>query len=194
MDKKKKEEKEIEKKDYGKQIQNYFQDLRTKKKNQIEDNKKNEYEIKKREEKIKKKLVENRKLEKIMLGKDSLVSPEEIYTEVNLAFESKKLDEDNYTENSNLLQAINSATEKYINKGGNLNTDINLKEDYVKNRNKMIKKKFRLSEEKKKDDVITKFGKIESIDIKKRKEEAMRIYKERLRIQLIKNFILRNVV
>ena len=190
MDKKKKEEKEIEKKDYGKQIQNYFQDLRTKKKNQIEDNKKNEYEIKKREEKIKKKLVENRKLEKIMLGKDSLVSPEEIYTEVNLAFESKKLDEDNYTENSNLLQAINSATEKYINKGGNLNTDINLKEDYVKNRNKMIKKKFRLSEEKKKDDVITKFGKIESIDIKKRKEEAMRIYKERLRIQLIKNFIL----
>ena len=190
MDKKKKEEKEIEKKDYGKQIQNYFQDLRTKKKNQIEDNKKNEYEIKKREEKIKKKLVENRKLEKIMLGKDSLVSPEEIYTEVNLAFESKKLDEDNYTENSNLLQAINSATKKYINKGGNLNTDINLKEDYVKNRNKMIKKKFRLSEEKKKDDVITKFGKIESIDIKKRKEEAMRIYKERLRIQLIKNFIL----
>ena len=125
-----------------------------------------------------------------MLGKDSLVSPEEIYTEVNLAFESKKLDEDNYTENSNLLQAINSATKKYINKGGNLNTDINLKEDYVKNRNKMIKKKFRLSEEKKKDDVITKFGKIESIDIKKRKEEAMRIYKERLRIQLIKNFIL----
>ena len=190
MDKKKKEEKEIEKKDYGKQIQNYFQDLRTKKKNQIEDNKKNEYEIKKREEKIKKKLVENRKLEKIMLGKDSLVSPEEIYTEVNLAFESKKLDEDNYIENSNLLQAINSATKKYINKGGNLNTDINLKEDYVKNRNKMIKKKFRLSEEKKKDDVITKFGKIESIDIKKRKEEAMRIYKERLRIQLIKNFIL----
>ena len=190
MVKKKKEEKEIEKKDYGKQIQNYFQDLRTKKKNQIEDNKRNEYEIKKREEKIKKKLVENRKLEKIMLGKDNLLTPEEVYTEVNLQFESKKLDEGNYTENSNLLQAINSATEKYKNKGGNLNTDINLNKDYIKNRNKINKKKFRLSEEKKKDDVITKFGKIESIDIKKRKEEAMRIYKERLRIQLIKNFIL----
>ena len=190
MDKKKKEEKEIEKKDYGKQIQNYFQDLRTKKKNQIEDNKKNEYEIKKREEKIKKNLVENRKLEKIMLGKDNLITPEQVYKEINIQFESKKLDEDNYTENSNLLKAINSATEKYKNKGNNLNTDINLNKDYIRNRNKINKKKFRLSEEKKKDDVITKFGKIESIDIKKRKEEAMRIYKERLRIQLIKNFIL----
>ena len=190
MDKKKREEKELEKKDYGKQIQNYFEDLRTKKKNQIEDNKKNEFEIKKREEKIKKKLVENRKLEKIMLGKDKLVSPEEVYTEVNLAFESQKIDEDNYTQNSNLLQAINSATENYINKGGNLNTDINLKKDYVKNRNKMIMRKLRLSEEKKKDDVFTKFGKVESVDIKKRKEEAMKIYKERLRVQLMKNFVL----
>ena len=190
MDKKKKEEKELEKKDYGKQIQNYFEDLRAKKKNQIEDNKKNEIVIKKREEKIKKKLVENRKLEKIMLGKDNLVSPEEVYTEVNLAFESQKTNEDNYTQNSNLMQAINSATEKYISKGSNLNTESNLSKDYVKNRNKIMLRKFRLSEEKKKDDVFTKFGKIESVDIKKRKEEAMRIYKERLRIQLIKNFIL----
>ena len=149
MDKKKKEEKEIEKKDYGKQIQNYFQDLRTKKKNQIEDNKKNEYEIKKREEKIKKKLVENRKLEKIMLGKDALVNPEAIYTEVNIAFESQKK-ENNYTENSNLMQAINSASQKYLKKEEQITTEGNLTNNYMKNKSKFLMKKFRLNEEKKK--------------------------------------------
>ena len=38
-----------------------------KSKNQIEDNKTKEYEVKKREEKIKKKIVENRKLDKIIM-------------------------------------------------------------------------------------------------------------------------------
>ena len=78
MNKKKKEEKDLEKKDYGKQIQNYFQDLRNKRKNKIEDDKKEETENKKREEKLKKKLVENRKLEKIMTQQDALVNPEVI--------------------------------------------------------------------------------------------------------------------
>mgnify|MGYP002626069953 FL=1 len=189
MNKKKKEEKELEKKDYGKQIQNYFEDIRLKKKSQIEDFKFKEIEIKKREEKIKKKLVENRKIEKIMSGKDNLITPEAIYTEVNLAFESQKTQEDNnYTQNSNLLQAINSATEKYINKG-NLSTDVNLSNNYMKNRNKIMMKKYKLTEEKKKDDVFNKFGRIESIETKKRKEEAMKIYKERLKMQLIQNFV-----
>ena len=189
MERKKKEEKDLEKKDYGKQIQNYFEEIRLKKKNQIEDNKTKEYEVKKREEKIKKKIVENRKLDKIMSGED-LISPEAVYTEVNLAFESQKQEKNNYTQNSNLLQAINSATEKYKNKAENLSTDINLTNNYTKNRNILMKKKYKLTEEKKKDDVFNKFGKIESIDVKKRKEEAMKIYKERLRMQIIKNFIL----
>ena len=190
MDRKKKEEKEQEKKDYGKQIQNYFEEVRLKRKNKIEDDKTKETEVKKREEKLKKKLVENRKLEKIMSGKDALVNPDVVYTEVNLAFETQKQKENNYVQNSNLLQAINSATEKYISKGENITTDINLKSDYEKNRNKLMIKKYKLTEEKKKDDVFQKFGKIESIEVKKRKEEAMKIYKERLKMQLIKNFVL----
>ena len=191
MIKKKKEEQELEKKDYGKQIQNYFEDLRNKRKNKIEDDKKEETENKKREEKLKKKLVENRKLEKIMTGQDALVNPEVIYTEVNMKFESQQRKENNYVENSNLLKAINSATEKYLNKSdNNYTTDANITKDYIKNRNKIMLKKYRLNEEKKKDDVFLKFGKIDSIDIKQRKEEAMKIYKERLRMQLIKNFVL----
>ena len=190
MDKKKKEEKELEKKDYGKQIQNYFEDLRIKRRNKIEDNKTREDEVKKREEKLKKKLVENRKLERIMSGQDNLINPEVILTEVNLAIESNKTKENNYVENSNLLQAINSATENFIKKGGNLTTETNLTSDYIKNRNKLMLKKYQLNEEKKKDDVFNKFGKIESVDIKKRKEEAMKIYKEHLKMQLIKNFVL----
>ena len=190
MDKKKKEEKELEKKDYGKQIQNYFEDLRIKRRNKIEDNKTREDEVKKREEKLKKKLVENRKLERIMSGQDNLINPEVILTEVNLAIESNKTKENNYVENSNLLQAINSATENFIKKGGNLTTETNLTNDYIKNRNKLMLKKYQLNEEKKKDDVFNKFGKIESVDIKKRKEEAMKIYKEHLKMQLIKNFVL----
>ena len=190
MEKKRKEEKELEKKDFGKQIQNYFEDLRNKRQNKIEDDKTKESEIKKREDKLKMKLVENRKLEKIMSGHDMLVNPEVIYSEINQAKESQKQKENNYVENSNLLQAINSATEKYKNKGENISTDINLTKDYKKNRNKMMIKKYKLNEEKKKDDVFLKYGKIDSIDIKKRKEEAQKIYKERLRIQLIKNFVL----
>ena len=62
--------------------------------------------------------MENRKLEKIMTQQDALVNPEVIYTEVNLAFESQKEKENNYTENSNLLKAINSATEKYLKSPG----------------------------------------------------------------------------
>ena len=123
-----------------------------------------------------------------MSGKDALVNPDVVYTEVNLAFETQKQKENNYMQNSNLLQAINSATEKYISKGENITTDINLKSDYEKNRNKIMIKKYKLNEEKKKDDVFQKFGKIESIEVKKRKEEAMKIYKERLKMQLIKNF------
>ena len=51
MERKKKEEKDLEKKDYGKQIQNYFEEIRLKKKNQIEDNKTKEYEVKKKRRK-----------------------------------------------------------------------------------------------------------------------------------------------
>ena len=189
MEKKKKEEKELEKKDYGKQIQNYFEDLRSKRKSKIEDNKIRENEVKKREEKIKKKLIENRKLEQIMSQKDALVNPEAIYTEVNIAFESQKK-ENNYTENSNLMQAINSASQKYLKKEEQITTEGNLTNNYMKNKSKFLMKKFRLNEEKKKDDVFAKFGKIETFDEKKKKEEVMKIYKERLRIQLIKNFIL----
>ena len=41
-----KEEKELEKKDYGKQIQNYFEEVRMKRKNKIEDDKTKETEVK----------------------------------------------------------------------------------------------------------------------------------------------------
>ena len=146
--------------------------MRIKRRNKIEDNKTREDEVKKREEKLKKKLVENRKLERIMSGQDNLINPEVILTEVNLAMESNKTKENNYVENSNLLQAINSATENFIKKGGNLITETNLTNDYIKNRNKLMLKKYQLNEEKKKDDVFNKFGKIESVDIKKRKDSC----------------------
>ena len=77
-----------------------------------------------------------------------------------------------------MLQAITAANEKY-----------NLKNNYVK-KNKMVSNKYRLSEDKKKDEVYIRYGNVESIAIKKRKQEAMKMYKYQLRLQSIKNFIL----
>ena len=190
MDKKKKEVIEQDKKDYGKQIQNYFEEVKSKRINKIENNKSKETQKKKHEDKIKKNLKEKRQLERIMSGHEPLVNPNIIYTEasVNLPlienkFESQEKMENNYTENSNMLQAINAATAKYMNKGAMTTSNAKLKNNYIKN-------KYIITEDKKKDDVYIKYGNIESVDSKKRKEEAFKIYKQKLRMQLIKNFVL----
>ena len=186
MDKKKKQVIEQDKKDFGKQIQNYFEEVKNKRIVKLENNKSKETLKKKHEDKIKKTLQNQRKIQRIMSGHDPLVSPDIINTESNLVnlpiieskFESQTKEENNYTENSNMLQAINAANEKY-----------NLKNNYVK-RNNLVSNRYKLTEDKKKDEVYLKYGNIESIDMRKRKEEAMIIYKQKLRIQAMKNFIL----
>ena len=191
MNKKKKEVMENEKKDYGKQIQNYFDEVKSKRINKIEDTKSKENKQKKHEEKVKKKLQEQRKIERIMSGQEPLVNPNILYTESSnmikkeKKFESETKQENNYTENSNMLQAINAATEKYKNKGAIMTSNQNLKNNYLKKT-----QKYKLMEERKKDDVFVKYGNIETFDVKMRKEEAMKIYKQNLRMQSIKNFVL----
>ena len=184
MDKKKKAIVEQDKKDFGKQIQNYFEEVKNKRITKIENNKSKETQKKKHEDKVKKTLKNQMQLDRIMSGHEPLVNPNILNTEtyaINLPAIENKFDsklENNYSENSNMLQAINSVNEKY-----------NLKDNYVKKK-KILSNRYILSEDKKKDEVYAKYGNIESVDIKKRKEEAMRIYKEKLRIQSIKNFIL----
>jgi hypothetical protein len=158
MDKKKKEVIEQEKKDYGKQIQNYFEEVKNKRINKIENNKSKETIKKKHEEKIKKELKEKRQIERIMSGHEPLVNPNILNTDINLP----KM-ENNYTENSNMLQAINAATAKYISKGALTTSNANIKNNY-------IKIKYNINEDKKKDDVFLKFGSIESVEKKKKKE------------------------
>jgi hypothetical protein len=178
MDKKKKEVIEQEKKDYGKQIQNYFEEVKNKRINKIENNKSKETLQKKHEEKIKKELKEKRQIERIMSGHEPLVNPDILNTDINLP-----KTENNYTENSNMLQAINAATAKYISKGALTTSNANIKNNYLKN-------KYNINEDKKKDDVFLKFGSIESVETKKKKEEALKLYKQKLRFELIKNFVL----
>ena len=186
MNKKKKEVIEQEKKDYGKQIQNYFEEVKNKRINKIENNKSKETQKKKHEEKIKKTLQNQRKFDRIMSGHDPLVSPDILNTEVspiNLPKIEKKFEpqikiENSYAENSNMMQAITAANEKY-----------NLKNNYIK-KNKIVSNRYRLSEDKKKDEVYVKYGNIESVNIKKRKEDAMKMYKYKLKIQSFKNFVL----
>ena len=72
MDRKKKEEKELEKKDYGKQIQNYFEEVRMKRKNKIEDDKTKETEVKKKGRKIKEKIGRKKEFRKNHVRKRSL--------------------------------------------------------------------------------------------------------------------------
>ena len=183
MDKKKKEVKELDKKDFDRQVQNYFEEVKNKRINKIENAKTKETEKKKHEDKIKKTLQNQRKLERIMSGHEPLVNPDILNTESSLVnlpsienkSQSQEKIENNYTENSNMMQAINAANEKY-----------KLKNNFFKN-NKI---KYKLDEEKKKDEVYKKYGNIESVDTKKRKEEAMKVYKQQLRLELIKNFVL----
>ena len=186
MDKKKKAVIEQDKKDYGKQVQNYFEEVKNKRINKMENNKSRENIKKKHEDKIIKAIKSQRKIDRIMSGHEPLVNPDILNTEsgyINLPKIENKLDsqtkeENNYTENSNMLQAINAVNEKY-----------KLKNNFFQS-NKNMSKKYKLSEEKKKDEVYLKYGKIESVDIKKRKDEAMKIYKQQLKIQSIKNFVL----
>ena len=188
MDKKKKAVIEQDKKDYGKQIQNYFEEVKNKRINKIENNKSKETDKKKHEDNIKKTIKKQRELDRIMSGHNLLVNPDMINSEslsINLPkieknkFETQSNNENNYTENSNMLQAINAVNEKY-----------HLKNNFMQS-NRSMSKKYKLgSEDKKKDEVFIKYGKIESVDLKKRKEEAMKIYKHQLKIQSIKNFIL----
>ena len=187
MEKKKKEVVEKEKKDYEKQIQNYFEEVKTKRNNKIENSKSKETQKKKHEDKIKKELKEQRKIERILSGHEPLVNPNIIKTELNLPIIENKYEpknENNYTENSNMLQAINAATAKYISKGAMTTSNQNLK------KNNFISNKYKINEDKKKDDVYLKFGNVESVESKRKKEEALKIYKQQLRIQLIKNFVL----
>ena len=130
MDKKKKQVIEQDKKDFDKQVQNYFQEVKIKRINKIENNKSRETQKKKHEEKIKKNLQNQMKLQRIMSGHDPMVkSPDILTTEagiVNLPiienkFDSQTKGENNYSETSNMLQAINAASEKY-----------NLKNNYLK--------------------------------------------------------------
>ena len=186
MDKKNKAVIEQDKKDYGKQIQNYFEEVKNKRINKIEINKSKETDKKKHEDNIKKTIKKQREIDRIMSGHNLLVNPDILNSEsisINLPKIENKLEtqsnkENNYAENSNMLKAINAVNEKY-----------HLKNNFMQN-NKSMLKKYKLSEDKKKDEVYIKYGNIESIDLKKRKEEAMKIYKHQLKIQSIKNFIL----
>ena len=191
MIKKKREVIEHDKRDYEKQIQNYIVEVKNQRINKIENSKTKETKKKKQEDKIKKNLQEQRKIERIMSGRQPLVNPELLTAKhVNLPkIEGLAKTENNYNENSNMMQAINAATEKYINKGSMTSANQNLKNNYL-NSNKVVAYKHRMSEEKKKDDIFVKYGRIETYDMRKRKEENMKIYKQQLRIQLIKNFVL----
>ena len=191
MKKKKREVIEHDKRDYEKQIQNYISEVKNQRINKIENSKTKETKKKKQEDKIKKNLQEQRKIDRIMSGRQPLVNPELLNAKrTNLPkIEGLTKTENNYNENSNMMQAINAATEKYANKGAITSSNQNLKNNYLSS-NKVVTYKHRMSEEKKKDDVFEKYGRIETYDMKKRKEENMKIYKQQLRIQLIKNFVL----
>ena len=138
MNKKKKELIDAEKKNFGKQIQNYFDKVKTKRKTIIENTKTIEDQKKKHDNIVIKRLEEKRKLEKIMTGREPLVNPEIILTDsqvVGLPKIEKKKEvkkDKNVTEHSNMFSAINAATEKYMNKNPLTTSNKNLQNNYLK--------------------------------------------------------------
>ena len=192
--KKQREIEENDKRDIGKQLGNYFDKMRNFRQNKKETVENKNKEKQKKEEKIKKELEQQRKINRILSG----ASEPKILTEIStvslpiIQTNQMQKEKENKENNSNMLQAIDSASQKYINKGDIRITspkEVKMKNNFIKKSDKKLPK-FKEFQMKKKDDVIEKYGKIPSVDYMKKKLEVMNEYKNQVRLQSIKNFIL----
>ena len=171
MKRKIKENEEKERRDFKGKAQNYINQIQEKRSSICEIKEKKIAERKMKEEKIKKNLDEKRKIDSVMSGIEQARKP--LVLKDNLlisttSLKNKKIIKRNHnlinlkteTINSNMMQAINNASQKFKEKKMILKTDEN-QESYVINK----------YQEKRRDDILEKYGTILSVERQKKYEE-----------------------
>ena len=186
MKKIKKEYEEKERKDFQKKTQNYINQIQEKRNNNVESKEFKNVQRKIKEDKIKKNLAERRRIVSVMSGIEPVRKPP-VLTEnalisttssKNSKFFGKKGSNQNNIETgngkSNMLQAINNASQKFNEKKEQIRTDANqeafiYKNNYINSINKF--------QEKRRDDILEKYGNIMSVERQKKYEEEQNKFK-----------------
>ena len=203
-EKKKKEQEEKDKKNYTKKLINNLNQMQIDKRNTIS-NRQLVIEKKKfKEEKIKKSLAERRRITNVMSGIET--SPHDLILfsgsklkRTGSDFYSLNLKKNNSIQvgklNSNMLFAMNNATQKYMKKDiilENSKKHSQISSFEFSSQNVKLKRnnsQINIIENKNNDDVIKKFGTIMSIDKKKLVNEAEKEYKQLQKLEISKLLI-----
>ena len=189
MKKMKKEFEEKERKDFQKKTQNYINQIQEKRNSINESKEFRNVQRKLKEDKIKKNLAERRRIVSVMSGIEPVRRPP-VLTENALVsttssknskmFGKKGVNQNNIetgSGKSNMLQAINNASQKFNEKkqfyDQNIRTQANqekyiFKNNYVDSNNKFQEKR---------DDILEKYGNIMSVEKQKQFEEEQNKYK-----------------
>ena len=198
MKKKRKENDEKERKDFQKKTQNYINQIQERRNSNLESKEFKNAQRKLKEDKIKKNLAERRRIVSVMSGIEAVRKPP-ILTEnllisttssKNSKLFGKKISNQNNIEKtdgkSNMFQAINNASQKYNEKKLIYRTEENqesyvFKNNYVNSINKY--------QERRKDDILEKYGNIMSVERQKKYEEEQGKYKEMEKLESLNMLI-----
>ena len=188
----KRQQKELEnkeKKNFRRKTQILLNEIQTKRSSIIENKESFDLEKKKKEDKIKKNLAEQRRIINVMTGIESTnrkpLYSENILISTTSSKGSKFSKKNNLSQNinevgnkSNLFQAISNAQQKINEKKlneNNIRTEANQEEYAFKNSFFEGNNRY---QEKKRDDILEKYGKIMTVDQKKKMKEEELKYKE----------------
>ena len=188
----KRQQKELEnkeKKNFRRKTQILLNEIQTKRSSIIENKESFDLEKKKKEDKIKKNLAEQRRIINVMTGIESTnrkpLYSENILISTTSSKGSKFSKKNNLSQNinevgnkSNLFQAISNAQQKINEKKlneNNIRTEANQEEYAFKNSFFEGNNRY---QEKKRDDILEKYGKIMTVEQKKKMKEEELKYKE----------------
>ena len=195
IQKMKKEMEDKEKKNFTRRSQMFLNEIQNKRSSIMESKEINDIQKKIKEDKIKKNLAEKRRIISVMSGMSGLENnrkPPQLYNNENnvlitttsskLSKNSKKnLNEINYTK-SNMYQAINNAQQKFNEKKSTYSDKSIMRTENNTELYSFKNSYFEARNEKKSDDILEKFGKIMSVDEKKKLKEEQLKYKEQEKI------------
>ena len=203
-EKRKKEQEEKDKKNYTKKLINNLNQMQIDKKNTISNRQLINEKKKFKEEKIKKSLEERRRITNVMSGIETSPHDLILFSASKLKrtgsdFYNLNLKKNNSIQtgklNSNMLFAMNNATQKYMKKGiilENSKKHSQISSYEFSSQNVKLKRnlsQINIIENKNNDDIIKKFGTIMSIDKKKLVNEAEKEYKQLQKLEISKLLI-----
>ena len=197
-----KENEEKERRDFKKKTQNYLNQIQERRNSNVESTELKIAQRKIKEDKIKKNLAERRRIVSVMSGIEPIRKPpvlsDNLLISTTSSKNSKMFGKKNFNQNnletgggkSNMLQAINNASQKFNEKRQlyeqNFRTEANqeayvFKNNYVNSINRY--------QEKRRDDILEKYGNIMSVEKQKKYEEEQNKFKALEKMQSLNMLI-----